>query len=89
MSPTCEPKLSETLRKGDWSDSPVPFPIACQISGTRLACISWAPDAKLRNQLLPPFDTAFSMLLTDLVARGLLEPSCSLPEGAPIRDVFS
>jgi hypothetical protein len=54
-------------------------------AGTRLACISWAPDAnatwdthgqnftKLRDQLLPPFDTAFSMLLTDLVARGLLE----------------
>src|SRR5262249_15409290 len=54
-------------------------------AGTRLACISWAPDAnatwdthgqnftKLKNQLLPPFDTAFSMLLTDLVARGLLD----------------
>jgi hypothetical protein len=54
-------------------------------AGTRLACISWAPDAnatwdthggnfdKLKNQLLPPFDTAFSQLLIDLVERGLLE----------------
>jgi hypothetical protein len=54
-------------------------------AGTRLACISWAPDAnatwdthgqnftKLKDQLLPPFDTAFSTLLTDLVDRGLLE----------------
>jgi hypothetical protein len=54
-------------------------------AGTRLACISWAPDAnatwdthggnfvKLKNQLLPTFDAAFSMLLTDLVARGLLK----------------
>jgi hypothetical protein len=54
-------------------------------AGTRLACISWAPDAnatwdthgqnfaKLKNQLLPPFDIGFSMLLTDLVERGLLE----------------
>jgi Protein of unknown function (DUF1501) len=54
-------------------------------AGTRLACISWAPDAnatwdthggnfaRLKNQLLPPFDTGFSMLLTDLLERGLLE----------------
>ena len=54
-------------------------------AGTRLACISWAPDAnatwdthgqnftKLKNQLLPPFDAGFSALLTDLVERGLLE----------------
>lgn len=54
-------------------------------AGTRLACISWAPDAnatwdthganfvKLKDQLLPPFDVGFSMLLTDLVERGLLE----------------
>jgi Protein of unknown function (DUF1501) len=54
-------------------------------AGTRLACISWAPDAnatwdthgqnfaKLKNQLLPPFDAGFSALLTDLVDRGLLE----------------
>jgi uncharacterized protein (DUF1501 family) len=54
-------------------------------AGTRLACISWAPDAnatwdthgqnfvKLKTQLLPPFDIGFSTLLTDLVDRGLLE----------------
>src|SRR5262245_28715246 len=54
-------------------------------AGTRLACISWAPDAnatwdthgqnfvKLKNQLLPPFDVGFSTLLGDLVDRGLLE----------------
>jgi uncharacterized protein (DUF1501 family) len=54
-------------------------------AGTRLACISWAPDAnatwdthggnftKLKDQLLPPFDAAFSTLLTDLSDRGLLE----------------
>jgi uncharacterized protein (DUF1501 family) len=54
-------------------------------AGTRLACISWAPDAnatwdthggnfvKLKNQLLPPFDVGFSTLLTDLAVRGLLE----------------
>lgn len=54
-------------------------------AGTRLACISWAPDAnatwdthgdnfnKLKNQLLPQFDTAFPTLLADLNDRGLLE----------------
>lgn len=54
-------------------------------AGTRLTCISWAPDAnatwdthganftKLKNQLLPPFDAAISTLLTDLTDRGLLE----------------
>lgn len=54
-------------------------------AGTRLSCISWAPDAnatwdthgqnftKLKNQLLPPFDLGFSMLLSDLSERGLLE----------------
>ena len=54
-------------------------------AGTRLACISWAPDAnatwdthgsnfaKLKNELLPPFDLGFSALLTDLTDRGLLE----------------
>ena len=54
-------------------------------AGTRLACISWAPDAnatwdthggnfaKLKNQLLPPFDTSISCLLDDLTNRGLLE----------------
>jgi hypothetical protein len=53
-------------------------------AGTRLACVSWAPDAnatwdthgqnfaKLKDQLLPPFDAAFSALLTDLADRGLL-----------------
>ncbi|MBN9523594.1 DUF1501 domain-containing protein [bacterium] len=53
-------------------------------AGTRLACVSWAPDAnatwdthgqnftKLKNELLPPFDLAFSQLLTDLDDRGLL-----------------
>src|SRR5262249_13302523 len=54
-------------------------------AGTRLACISWAPDAnatwdthggnfvKLKDQLLPPFDAGISRLLTDLLDRGLLE----------------
>ncbi len=54
-------------------------------AGTRLACVSWAPDAnatwdthgqnfkKLKDDLLPPFDRGFSMLLDDLGARGLLE----------------
>jgi uncharacterized protein (DUF1501 family) len=54
-------------------------------AGTRLTCISWAPDAnatwdthgqnfaKLKNQLLPPFDASMSCLLDDLSARGLLE----------------
>ncbi|HEY7313761.1 MAG TPA: DUF1501 domain-containing protein [Gemmataceae bacterium] len=54
-------------------------------SGTRVVCISWAPDAnatwdthggnfaKLKNPLLPEFDAAASSLLTDLTERGLLE----------------
>ena len=54
-------------------------------AGTRLTCISWAPDAnatwdthggnfaKLKNQLLPPFDASISCLLDDLTNRGLLE----------------
>jgi uncharacterized protein (DUF1501 family) len=54
-------------------------------AGTRLVCVSWAPDAnatwdthgqnfaKLKNQLLPPLDAALSALLTDLVDRGLLD----------------
>ncbi len=54
-------------------------------SGTRVACISWAPDAnatwdthgqnfvKLKNTLLPQFDAAASSLLADLAERGLLE----------------
>jgi hypothetical protein len=54
-------------------------------AGTRVACISWAPDAnatwdthgnnfiKLRTELLPQFDAAVGTLLADLHARGLLE----------------
>jgi hypothetical protein len=54
-------------------------------AGTRVACISWAPDAnatwdthggnfiKLKNTLLPQLDSAVSSLLTDLVERGMLE----------------
>lgn len=54
-------------------------------SGTRVACISWAPDAnatwdthggnftKLKKELLPQLDAAVSSLLDDLAARGLLE----------------
>jgi hypothetical protein len=54
-------------------------------AGTRVACISWAPDAnatwdthggnftKLKNELLPQLDAATSSLLDDLALRGLLE----------------
>lgn len=54
-------------------------------AGTRMACISWAPDAnatwdthgqnftKLRDELLPQLDRAVSGLLNDLHTRGLLE----------------
>jgi hypothetical protein len=54
-------------------------------AGTRVACISWAPDAnatwdthgqnfvKLRTELLPQLDAAVASLLGDLEARGLLE----------------
>lgn len=54
-------------------------------AGTRVACISWAPDANatwdthgnnfvnLKTRLLPQFDAAASSLLTDLQERGLLE----------------
>ena len=54
-------------------------------AGTRVACISWAPDAnatwdthgnnfvKLKTNLLPQLDAAVSSLLTDLAERGLLE----------------
>ena len=54
-------------------------------AGTRLACISWAPDAnatwdthgnnfkKLKGELLPQFDMAVSSLITDLESRGMLE----------------
>jgi hypothetical protein len=53
-------------------------------AGTRVACISWAPDAnatwdthgknfeKLKGTLLPQLDQAVSGLLTDLLDRGLL-----------------
>lgn len=54
-------------------------------AGTRLACVSWAPDANatwdthgqnfnsLKKTLLPQLDSAVSALLADLSARGLLE----------------
>ncbi len=54
-------------------------------AGTRVACISWAPDANatwdthgnnfgnLKTKLLPQFDAAASSLLSDLQERGLLE----------------
>jgi hypothetical protein len=54
-------------------------------AGTRVACISWAPDAnatwdthgnnfaKLKNELLPQLDAASSALLNDLQLRGMLE----------------
>jgi hypothetical protein len=54
-------------------------------AGTRVACISWAPDAnatwdthgnnfkKLKDTLLPQLDMALSSLLNDLAERGRLE----------------
>ena len=54
-------------------------------AGTRVACISWAPDAnatwdthgnnfaKLKHELLPQLDAALSSLLDDLAERGMLE----------------
>jgi len=54
-------------------------------AGTRVACISWAPDAnatwdthganftKLKDQLLPQLDAAVPALLDDLQQRGMLE----------------
>ncbi len=54
-------------------------------AGTRVACISWAPDANatwdthgknfptLKNTLLPQLDAAVSSLLGDLEARGRLD----------------
>jgi hypothetical protein len=54
-------------------------------AGTRVACISWAPDAnatwdthggnftKLKNELLPQLDAALSSLLTDLEVREMLQ----------------
>ena len=53
-------------------------------AGTRVACISWAPDANatwdthgnnfasLKNRLLPQLDMAVSSLLDDLEGRGML-----------------
>ena len=54
-------------------------------AGTRVTCISWAPDAnatwdthgnnfkKLKDELLPQLDMAYSALVNDLVDRGLFE----------------
>jgi hypothetical protein len=54
-------------------------------AGTRVACISWAPDANatwdthgnnftsLKSKLLPQLDAAVSSLLGDLAERGMLE----------------
>jgi hypothetical protein len=54
-------------------------------AGTRVACVSWAPDAnatwdthannfkKLKGELLPQLDAAFSALLDDLAVRGMLD----------------
>ncbi len=54
-------------------------------AGTRVACVSWAPDAnatwdthgqnfpKLRDVLLPQLDAAIPSLLEDLADRGMLE----------------
>ena len=54
-------------------------------AGTRVTCISWAPDAnatwdthgqnfkKLKDELLPQLDSAVSALLNDLSDRGLLD----------------
>jgi hypothetical protein len=54
-------------------------------AGTRVACVSWAPDAnatwdthgqnfvKLKSTLLPQMDAAVASLLDDLEVRGLLE----------------
>jgi hypothetical protein len=54
-------------------------------AGTRVACISWAPDAnatwdthtgnftKLKDQLLPQLDAAIASLLAELASRGLLD----------------
>ena len=53
-------------------------------AGTRVTCISWAPDAnatwdthganftKLKNELLPQLDAAVASLLTDFDVRGML-----------------
>ncbi len=53
-------------------------------AGTRMACVSWAPDAnatwdthgnnfaKLKKELLPQLDAALASLLRDLLDRGML-----------------
>ncbi|MBY0232712.1 MAG: DUF1501 domain-containing protein, partial [Gemmataceae bacterium] len=62
-------------------------------AGSRLACVSWAPDAnatwdthgdnfnKLKNVLLPQLDAAVSSLLDDLHVRGMLERTLVLVMG--------
>jgi hypothetical protein len=62
-------------------------------AGSRVACLSWAPDAnatwdthgnnfkKLKNELLPQLDLAVSALLTDLIDRGMLERTLVLVLG--------
>lgn len=62
-------------------------------AGSRVACLSWAPDAnatwdthgnnfkKLKNELLPQLDLAVSALLTDLVDRGMLKRTLVLVMG--------
>ncbi len=54
-------------------------------AGTRVACVSWAPDANatwdthggnfasLKTRLLPQLDAAVSSLINDLTARGMFE----------------
>jgi uncharacterized protein (DUF1501 family) len=54
-------------------------------AGSRVACISWAPDAnatwdthgnnfgKLKAELLPQLDAAYSALVSDLIDRGLFD----------------
>ncbi len=54
-------------------------------AGTRLVCVSWAPDAnatwdthgsnfkKLKGTLLPQFDAACASLISELAERGMLE----------------
>lgn len=54
-------------------------------AGTRVTCISWAPDAnatwdthgnnfkKLKDELLPQLDLAYSALVNDLIDRGILD----------------
>lgn len=54
-------------------------------AGTRVVCVSWAPDAnatwdthgnnfkKLKDELLPQLDAAYSALVNDLTDRGLFD----------------